>query len=702
MYPSLKSFHNRSLFLVCLLFSIAFSGNSLAADPNSGQNPKTPRKKGPETLSLKFAFRDIRTKNPISNASGLIKNYPGNTIAPDFYFSLKKEPYNNMFLFSGDDTGQAVMPPFELNPEFHEREKLREQAKARGTEQHQLKSLEDDFNLGVVVEAPGYAIQSFALPLTLARSEKVLYFDLEPEARVRGRVLMAETGLPPTRSDLKNLIAKVSRQTKQTTPAFRVSPDPYVYLSNNSLSFSESPHYLTIRRVPVGNDGQFEVEGLHPSEQWALRVGFEETNYNHPEFPQTIQTLDIKEGVNNLGDLSFGQMGALCGKIVDEQDTPLSNVELHVPLIGLPESGWSAQSDSKGDYLLRLTRMKTPRQLVRLIPPWGREDGKKCSLYNEFESLRDLIVFDALLDLGKPTTHTLNVRLEHGAPLKIRIPSSPRMRELVRAYTRPQDSLSTPTLRYYSSQPALYGLVVQGLSPNPEGFTYCHTRYLLDSELSLETTDGEIEVKNVPPGRYAVLLLGGQQQEQPPRKIIVSPTEYNKTPHPGNMIPMAYVEYEMPTSAGEIVLQPSSQTDLEVELTRIPQGTPILTIIQLDLEQPLSTGFGEISKYIGSYSSSFSIWPVERFISPLIHYSLQYPPILAGTKPSPPPLLRLPGILPGTYHLKAYVDGRDFSDQINRPYFEKTIPIPEQPGLVRVQVPWQKRVTPPVSAPATE
>lgn len=606
-------------------------------------------------LDLHFVFRDKTTSAPIGRVSGIVSTGSGSGLRPQFLYqggfeSTLHAGLDGWRIFrSSDPSGRVELPALTLEDNVLQASSERQAC------------------LMLFAEAPGYARQMFELPLAMIRSGKPLAFELEPEARVRGRVVMADTGQPPTSQTLLALSRRLD--PSQSVSHLNIA----VFLANESIEAQLGrpdalPHFNVYGQTQVGRDGRFEIGGIRARDGWWLKLaaGF--------AMPTYARKLALKPGDNDIGEIRIGEVGALAGRITDETGAAVPGAKFELPLGGVYRDD---ATDTTGTYRLSLLKIDTGRQLVRIAPPWGNTAAR-------FDLPCTSTLFDSIRTLDMLTTNTLNALLDRGHALELTIENPRRIAEIGADNLARAVSPEFVRRRGHASEPAPYfafhGVQVQALAANADGFTFSQERVFGSKGLSTSTTT--IRLANIPPGRHAVVLNGA----------VFAMGNFTPSKHsavqirPMTSFPLAYAEFEMPAADSRVTLKPSL-ADIRVTMSTAPPAVQDPPFVLIDREQPQSTAFGSFHRRICVPRQTVIPTDPERQLTPVIGYAsgcFEWNQN-AGFDYRPG---RLIGVPPGKYRVEAYFDMWDI--KADAPYFTGSINVPEQ-GNVELNFPYQQR-----------
>ncbi len=619
-------------------------------------------------LDLHLVFRDKASRAPIGALSGAVSTGNLPDLRPHFLYrgGFEDSPMDDLSgwrLFrASDPTGRVELPALTLLDSVP--------SGPAGPRPCLL----------LCAEASGYARQMFELPVAMLRSGKTLAFDLEPEARVRGRVVMDGTGLPPTSATLFAL-------SRRLDPA-RVGGELHVgvVMANEAIDGGDLsrpgvlPHFNVYAGASVGADGRFEIGGLRPRDGWWLKLSVEDW------MPKVALRIDLKPGLNDVGDIRIGRVGALAGRVTDETSGTVAGARFEMPLCGIYR-GADLQSDTSGTYRIPLAKVETARQLVRIIPPWGNTDPYRlpCTVTQ----------FDSIRALDPAATNTLNVRLERGHALELTIENPRRLASIGAAWLALG---TTATARQAALQPrapapyfALCGVQVQALAADADGFTFAQESLFGPRGLSTSTT--VIRLENIPAGRHAMVLNGAVYalRSMPVKRSVQEIL-------PSEAVPLAYAEFDMPAADARATLKPAL-ADVRVTMPAPPAAPVQPPLVFVDREQPRSSAFGGVYRRLMVPRQTLVPTDPERQFTPMIGYltgcflwdaeNLKY-----VDQPG-----RLVGVPAGRYRIEAY--GDEWDVKAGRPYYQTAIDVPEA-GTVEVTCPYQPPRRPDPAPPTFE
>lgn len=627
------------------------------------------------TMNPRLVFRDKSNGQPIPEFRGVI-SFGGiiHFLLTDFDWGLRSMDKRDRLFRSADRSGRVTLSNLTLPPGF------------LAMEQRYLESLNPKVNFEkrsgdiqgrtvLVIEAPGYVRQVFEVRTAQLSAGADLTFDLEPEARVVGRVMIGETGEPLNKETLKALLVREMKWTERLAQfwpnlrAFRVCLENKMVNGDPWLS-RDLHHYADFGFGEIGSDGRFEVHGIRPHDQWGLVVQATEI----PEYSRTGLTL--KPGLNDLGDIRVGGEGCLTLKVIDGQGRPLPGVRLKWPL-GLEGSSSDDKilTDAAGGISFGLRPLRGDRQVLRLAPPWGLADR-----LDDPEHRFSKIMYDAVLNIDRTAAKNIETRLERGHILRIELERTPARDELARVFQRATRSMwpGKPVPTFLAIRCAF----LQSLKPSPEGFVY-HQMAGVYGGIPFTSSTMALQVDNVPPGRYALCLVG-------------STYTYPLAPGPKNTfamdrgmgLPLAYTELEMAPTTTTVKLE---LNPVDVEIARDqpplqPQPKPDETIIFMDRTEPISTFFGGDNRRVFASMQSSIGKPAEEMMTPMVGYCDGFSLMERYDKAIYHPIL-FRAVPPGDYRIEAYAKIEDAYAKPPRPYFKKAITVERNGPKIRIAVP---------------
>ncbi|MEN6627293.1 MAG: hypothetical protein ABFD69_13800 [Candidatus Sumerlaeia bacterium] len=646
-------------------------------------------KQPPGASNPRLLIRDRATGKPVEKFRGVVAiNRSVDRELLDFDYQLKWLNYHwvDSWLFQSADLSGRVSLTGVTLPET-----LLREPRVLAETPHEPSS-----PVHVVIDAPGYARQSFDLTVDKLQSGDELVFDLEPEASVTGRLVIAGTGEPLTKDTLKAYLIGKNQWNKKIEDGLKYS-FLGVRLENNCLEGrylnSDRQHFAFSEYGRIGDDGRFEIHGLRPDDKWGVRIEID-------GLPKISSIVTLKPGANDLGDFKIGGEGYLAVTVLDETGAPLPGVYLKWPL-GIDDADDDSDSDEvkaqknnpvsdeTGTIVFPMRPLKTDREIVRLIPPWG---------LNRFDTDRSCprVMFDAVMNIDRGAEKTIEARLERGHRLVIELPLSPGLDEIIRAATgmsRPQyGGKPRPTFFGISS------VFLQATKPNAQGFVY-RQRFMPNDGIAITTASASttIGLDDIPPGRYHLCVVGSKFTAPSHPEYADSPDtatreRYQNTgytmalPEPPSQ-PLAIMEFEMLPKETSVQIG-LSDTAVEIALEN-PEAMPLKdTVVFMDRTEPLSTEFGgDTQRILAMASFGSPVRQVEKITTSMVGFMEAFiEPETFRTRPAYRPAL-FRAVPPGSYTIKVYQDVNDAIATPPKVYFQKTIQVPRNGGKIQVSVP---------------
>ncbi len=660
-------------------------------------------------VMLKFNLRDTITKQPIKSAEGIITSNSSNV--SQFMMSYPRNMSQsliqggsdvNVFTVAADEVNSATGPIEVLMPPSTDfiRSELRIAAmREAGSDGSEIERERQYATLKAAIAAPGYAIQAFVIPLQLARSGKVMNFDLEPEAVVTGQFVIGDDFAPLTTETLRRFIeSHKDGNTTQTLDKEMLNQTTFrsliVRLLNDNMEegmnrFSGSLHSRNIGHSPLDADGRFKIGGLRPHDQWAMILEV-------PALPK-FQRRDLKlvAGVNDMGRIVMGAAGRLTGYLLDETDAPIAKAVLQFPVGDFHSHDPEGITDADGGFSIGLAKLKGDRQIVRVSPPWGQKQIGKEGDKEYF------LWYDAIMDLPRTRDKSINPKLPHGHTLKIELEGSTHTLELGRYYSDLTNMLvSMPSLatdpRKDQFKFAMSAAVLNSLEANESGFQFHHNHQLAFGGIKLTTETVVVEVPNVPPGKTALRLEAGYYVTRDQSEEFV---EFSSA---GPLIPKHSLEYAFPITYTEFSMPNSDSTirvkmnraEVEVSLKDIPADKSLAAVIEaialLERVLPTTTGRSNLLRDSAKQNNRAEGRDPESLVMPFLSYAAGF------LKPSDDVFffavtpVRFRAVPPGKYRLQVYADTLELFSPNGKPYFERELTIEEGDKQIKISVPYKK------------
>lgn len=251
-----------------------------------------------DALSPRFFFRDSMTGKPVPSCRGII-GFDHNDIytLSSFDYEIKHiyhRAWENdaRFFQSADQTGHITIAGLTMPARFLESEQHYHDQKNKG-----LAGPRQPFSR-MTIDAPGYARQKFEVDTEQLCAGKELVFDLEPEARVTGRVLIGDKREPLTPQSLKAFLKKCGKWSDKLGESWSYSLPALVRIQfGEHWSDNDDQRFNGNGFSRIDKDGRFEVRGLKPQDNWSLIIETEPLpKYHRPN-------MTLKPGINDLGDI---------------------------------------------------------------------------------------------------------------------------------------------------------------------------------------------------------------------------------------------------------------------------------------------------------------------------------------------------------------------------------------------------------------
>lgn len=563
-------------------------------------------------------------------------------------------------------------------------------------------------HLYIAARTPGYVYKMFQLPLSMARSGKTLVCEMEPEAIVRGRIVLPG-GRTLTNEGLKGyfseigLLQEVNGLLKDLKVNGGAPVEPTIqgtalFLTNrkqNERGRYDPTYYHEYAETRSLTNGRFEMQGIRPCKGWSLEINIS----TNPAMKMTraVNGIELKPGMNDLGDITIGAPGTLSGRIMDGQGKSLEKVEVELVKHGYDDFA-RAQTDANGKYKFDLQEITREKAWVRLTPPWAIQPDEGYYGFAGYKNIR----FERIHDIDLNGSNTLSTRLDQGNTLIVELMPGKARDELFQFYSDPKHSTVEPDRKKEGAvELAVGGAALQGLKPNPEGFVYMQR--MMRPEASKPGSDGKIRLRleNVPAGRHALRVDGYYYYI---KRRPEDSSHYKQIQNAGeNFAPLAYTEFEMAPTTTTIQVNVNAAV-VEFEVDGVPDGIAnpyFLPCILFDRMGPLSTWHGQ-----DTYRTLVEQYQIhdepEEYLLPMVGYYGGFAEFADNRKFLGYRPWRLPCIPAGKYRMRMFSGDIVKSMARGVPIYEETVEAPQGGGIVHVHVPFAKRRKPDVPRPKYE
>jgi len=439
---------------------------------------------------------------------------------------------------------------------------------------------EEIMKIGIGIIAPGYVRQVFEIPLNNAFFGKILLLEIEPEAVVSGRLVLMGTDQSFTTETVKAFLSHTLPEDELVEYLRSIEESIEVIIVNETYEEIEKFHFMrhfeNEYNTRVNQRGEFIFRNLRPHNKWFLHV----CAYGFPQYLE--RNIDLKPGMNDLGDIPIGLPGRMEGFVCDENDKPVSGAVFQFPIDDYEYSkSEKRMTNELGAFSFQVADLTENRQIIRLIPPWGYSRNEQGRIETS------IVWFDAIQDLDRNHRQEKNISIHRGNTLHIRIPATTTTLAMKEFY------LSQENLYICSSGPSdksqsefgVRNIAVVGMDGEPGDFIYHHNRYFKDRRKPFTTQTMTLDLPNVPPGRYALRVDCSLFYDNKYRGGFLDSWG----------IPIVYEEFRMPDKEHTLVLQPASGR-IEIGMKAIGNacdGRDLPAIaFTLDRETPLCTGLG--------------------------------------------------------------------------------------------------------------
>lgn len=627
-------------------------------------------------IDLRLAFRDKATGKPVENVSGAIAEFTPdmeNIVRGLFFGSTNWEGVRRFEAVGG----KALVRHYTIDEMLANREKSIAKLEKENPGYSGLKYERDSQRLLLYVRAPGYAWQTFEIPLAQARSGKELAFDLEAGTTVRGRVMIAP-GVPFTSGTLKTILVKQGQWNDQSEEvlkrAFGSWTEIGVRFDNQAVEgeirLSGPAHFARYAVARIQPDGTFVTHELRADKNWSMAVA---TKF-YPSYRRA--NVEIKPGDNDLGDIIVGRArGSLKFHLVDEKNKPVEGAALRFPLenIAYHSDPRRIVTDANGRIELDLSFMEAgSRQVLQLNAPWGYDEEARRGDESSH------IVFDAIMKLDPSMETDMQTTVSRGNTLTVNFEPGAMGRKLVDYFDDPKNWSMEYDRRRAKPYFAACGYAIEQLISPEKDFRYHQSRSIAGG-VSLTSGSQRIVIKNVPPGRMALRIDAGFYAR-------------GRTPQmpddTGNAPPIAYKEFEMPGKDHAITVG-LERNEVVVEIDATSSGTLEKRNGELLLfmarEEPTSTVFGSPMRRIAAGMPGIAGKSPEKIQTPMLEFMdvfvydsgegvYQYRPA------------RFMAVAPGRYVLSAYRGMMALMGPAPKPVWQQDIEVKAGGGEVRVEM----------------
>ena len=517
--------------------------------------------------------------------------------------------------------------------------------------------------------------------------EKEFIFELEREATATGRLVVAGTFDPLTTETLKILLSKSQkRNPSEKYQRFLQLDQHYIevmminQLLEGGFNPGMKPHFNNMDIARTDAKGVFTIKELRPHDKWVLRIFI-------PGLPAHIESnINLRPGLNDLGDIPIGLPGRLEGLVRNEKGKPVAKSTFRFPLeVGNPyDRDQNMETDESGAFSFDMNFLSQDKQIVRLIPPWGATRDKRGSIENPF------LWYDAVMEIDRLNRCEINPVIHQGNTLKLEIPATSSTLQLVDFYSKPENIPfeNPPQSRAEEKYYGVRSVSLVALKPTKEGFFY-HHNFMLDPGCGRFTTQTlAIEIPHVPPGPLALKVDG--------TLFYVMDDKYSDKKEHREMggIPILFTQFEMPPTTHTLTLLPD-QIDVEVALSNPPKGesVKILTNLMFTFERvsPVTTSLGGDVQRILKQAALGSGKTPESYMSPLVGYvgnfmrikvDVSYEPVVSYR----PMMFRF--VPEGEYIIRVYSSIFSMIGIEPKPYFEKKVTLSKPGEKTVIQVPY--------------
>lgn len=634
--------------------------NHLVVEPQDGpgQTVRLVYKPAPNELNLQVRFIDQRTRKPLANVVGFASETDLNsTIGNNTIGMGHPEDYpEKLRSCVSAANGEATISHILLS------EKILESEKAYAKEGGKA-DLAHPPHLFLSARAPGYVNKMFFAPMALIRSGKRLILEMEPEARVRGRVVNAE-GKPDS--------------------AFSFFVHMVNWKQNEKRSIVDPSYYPDYQSTRMGMDGSFELQGLRPCKGWRCEIKFGAGQ------SRVIRDIELKPGVNDLGDIRIFWRGMLESRVMDDRGQGLAEAEMRFMRRGCVDYE-TFKVEPQSYFHVDPKELSGERQWVRLLPPWSKY--ATMDRYYHYAPVDKTICFDSILDLGVSRSNMFNTRLERGNTLFVDVLPGKARDELLRFYSTSMNTTVQPDRQKNGAvRLAVGGAALQALAPNPEGFIYMQRT--MSPEVIDASLDGKIRLRleNVPPGRHALRVDGYYYYVE---RRLEDSTYYKQIQNAGNAtVPIAYTEFDMQPTTTTLQVAVNDAA-VEMSLEGLPKREPDIDEMPMVLllrATPLSLWHGEEYQRLIVEQHQVAPDSPEAFLTPMLGYHGWFGHIaddnwmnFLGYRP-----IRIQGVPPGTYRVVVYPRDIFRNYSMKKPLYETKIEVPREGGTVSVRIPFLK------------
>ncbi len=375
--------------------------------------------------------------------------------------------------------------------------------------------------------------------------------------------------------------------------------------------------------------------------------------------------------------------GVVRGRVIDETGKSVSNFLFLFPLE--QESPLfldyykDKKSNEEGYFQLDISEFVSEEQMLRVIPPWGREEEQ-----NRLSSINTW--WDGQKPIHKLDKTNIQIKISKGHNLNVELLPSPQLYYLKEYYSQKQNVHKEIMGRHFETIKPYFAISSASLvSLEPRDELIYHHYHEIPGGERITTQTLMITIPNVPLGSYGLRLDGGIYTPPPGEVSERDTLEY---------FPIIYTDITMPSRDYNVTVQ-LNEVDIIFELTGRPRdyetGEKEESVILFNRTEPVSNGlschFYKIMKSVHPHTGR----EFDSLKTPFVSYLegfLWERYDKTGYEYRTPFIHCVP---PGEYRLIAFL-AKDYYDMVHgtpKGFYEKSVTIPQGKKKITLKVPYK-------------